>query len=275
MGPAPIKIVARVVVLTACALVLVAMLARGIIVGEGWSRWLSAAVLLQLLSVGGYLAWIYLPDVDVPGRSPRRGRSSEGGQTRVALTFDDGPNGVHTEAILDALRDHGAKATFFVVGEAVRRYPALVRRMVAEGHEVGNHTDDHTKLAWVSASEVARQLDGATEAIVAAGAPAPRWFRAPHGFKSPFLPSALRERDLRMVAWSHGVWDTDRPGADAIASRAIGCLTDGEILLLHDGTVGADRRQTADAVRQILAAARARGIALVTVPEILTASDGR
>ena len=269
MGAAPIKIVARVVVLTACALVLVVMLARGVVFGEGASRWWSAAALLLLLSVGGYLAWIYLPDVDLPGRSPRRGLARKSGPMRVALTFDDGPNGAHTEAILDALRDHGANATFFVVGEAVRRYPDLVRRMAAEGHVVGNHTDQHTKLAWVSAAEVSRQLDGASEAIVAAGAPAPRWFRAPHGFKSPFLPGALRKRDMRMVAWSHGVWDTDRPGADVIADRAIGCLTDGEILLLHDGTLGADRSQTAAAVRSILSEAEARGISLVTVSEIL------
>ena len=273
MGAAPSKIVLRVITLVSCALAIVIGLGRLIVVGDGVTRGQASGALLLVVAAGTYLAWIYLPDVDLPGRSPRRGRASPLGVTRVALTFDDGPNGDDTAAILDALRDHGARATFFVVGDAVRRHPELVRRMVAEGHEVGNHTDNHTKLAWLPADEVGRQLDGASEAIVNAGAPAPRWFRAPHGFKSPFLPRALRDRGLRMVAWSHGVWDTDRPGADVIAERAIGCFSDGEILLLHDGTVGADRSQTAMALRSILAAASSRGVLFVTIPEILSASN--
>jgi peptidoglycan/xylan/chitin deacetylase (PgdA/CDA1 family) len=163
------------------------------------------------------------------------------------------------------------RATFFVVGEAARRHPALVRRMVDEGHTIGSHTDSHRKLAWLSAASIARELDGAADAIVAAGAPSPAWFRAPHGFKSPFLPAALRRRGLHLVAWTHGVWDTDCPGAEVIAERAISCLDDGEILLLHDGTLGADRSQTAQAVARIVKTAQERGITLVSVPEMLGA----
>ncbi|MEO6951458.1 MAG: polysaccharide deacetylase family protein [Polyangia bacterium] len=270
MGTAPTKIVVRVILITACALVCVGWLGTIAAMGQGGPRTSAAVALVLLLSAGAYLAWVYLPDVDLPGRSPRRGLPSSGAP-RVALTFDDGPNGADTAAILDALREHGARATFFVVGEAVRQYPELVRRMADEGHVVGSHTDAHRKLAWLSAADVARELDGAREAIVSAGAPEPRWFRAPHGFKSPFLPSALAQRDLRLVAWSHGVWDTDRPGVEVIAQRAIGCLDDGEILLLHDGTLGADRTQTAAALRRILTVARDRGVSLVTVPEIMNA----
>ncbi len=271
MGTAPTKIVVRVILVTACALACVGWLGTIAATGDGGMRGAAAGALALLVASGAYLAWVYLPDVDLPGRSPRRGVPSTGAP-RVALTFDDGPNGADTAAILDSLRTHGARATFFVVGEAVRRYPDLVRRMADEGHVVGSHTDGHRKLAWASPAEVARQLDGARAAIVAAGAPEPRWFRAPHGFKSPFLPSALARRALRLVAWSHGVWDTDRPGAEVIAARAIGCLSDGEILLLHDGTVGADRAQTAEALDRILTVARERGVSFVTVPEILDAA---
>ena len=271
MGTAPTKIVIRVILITVGALVSTGWLGLSAATGQGGIRIAAALALALLVAAGAYIAWVYLPDVDLPGRSPRRGRPSAG-VPRVALTFDDGPNGADTSAILDALREHGARATFFVVGDAVRRYPELVRRMAAEGHVVGSHTDGHRKLAWLSAADVASELDRSREAIVSAGAPEPRWFRAPHGFKSPFLPSALARRDLRLVAWSHGVWDTDRPGADVIAARAIGCLRDGEILLLHDGTAGADRAQTAEALRSILTVARERGVALVTVPEILNAA---
>lgn len=269
MGSAPGKIVARVVAITVAALAVVIGLGSVIATEQGGARVAAALTLTLFLMGGAYLAWVYLPDVDLPGRSPRRGPRSAG-RPRVALTFDDGPNGGDTAAILDALREHGARATFFVVGDAVRQHPELVQRMVKEGHVVGSHTDHHRKLAWLGRGEVARELDGVRDAIVEAGAPEPRWFRAPHGFKSPFLPSALRRRQLSLVAWSHGVWDTDRPGADVIAERAIGCLSDGEILLLHDGTLCADRSQTADALRRILEAAKQRGFDLVTIPEMMS-----
>ncbi len=268
MGSTPGKIVFRVIGIAVIAACIVAALGFLVVAGMGAARWLAGGALLILLVGGGYFAWIFLPDVDLPGRSPRRGPPATNGRPRVAITFDDGPNGEVTIAILDALRRHNARATFFVVGDAVRCHPELVRRMFDDGHVVGSHTDHHTKLPWLSARELARELDGAAEAIVAAGAPAPRWFRAPHGFKSPHLPSALKARQLRMVAWTHGVWDTDRPSADVIAERAIGCLSDGEILLLHDGTLGADRTQTAAALDRILAAAAARGLDLVTLPEM-------
>jgi peptidoglycan/xylan/chitin deacetylase (PgdA/CDA1 family) len=271
MSAAPRKIVARVIAISAIACGFVALCLRVAAVEEGGLRYCALGLLAVGLLAGAYLAWVYLPDVDWPGRSPRRGLASATGRARVALTFDDGPNGADTAAILDVLARHGAKATFFVVGEAARQHPELVRRMVEEGHVVGSHTDSHRKLAWLSPDAIARELDGAADAIVAAGAPRPAWFRAPHGFKSPFLPSALRRRGLRLVAWTHGVWDTDRPGAERIAERAIGCLDDGEILLLHDGTLGADRSQTATALERIVAVAVERGIALVSVPEILGA----
>ncbi len=226
--------------------------------GAGIARTSLVSVLL-LIAV--YLAWIYLPDVDLPSR--RRGIAGRG---RVALTFDDGPNGADTARILDVLALHGARATFFCVGRAALAQPELVRRMTDEGHTVGNHTLEHRRLAWLSPSQVVRQIVAAQQAIVSAGAPTPIWFRAPHGFKSPFLSRALRRSGLRLVAWTHGVWDTARPGAAEIARRVIARLDDGDILLLHDG--GGDRSQTADALDAILHACRARSLRPVTLTEL-------
>src|SRR5262249_27510204 len=104
----------------------------------------------------------------------------------------------------------------------------------------------------------------AQQAIIGAGAPPPVWFRAPHGFKSPFLPRALSRAKLQLVAWTHGVWDTDRPGAAEIARRAIGKLDDGDILLLHD------LPQTAEALGPILDACAARGLRPVTLSELVS-----
>jgi peptidoglycan/xylan/chitin deacetylase (PgdA/CDA1 family) len=220
----------------------------------------GVSLVLPLIGVALYLAWLYLPDV---GRAPTRGRTGGG---RVALTFDDGP-GPDTERVLDTLARHGARATFFCVGEAARRRPDLVHRLVAAGHVVGNHTLEHKKLPWLSRAEVVRQIDAAQAALVAAGAPPPTLFRAPHGWKSPFLGRALAQRGLRLVAWTRGVWDTERPGAEVIACRSLRALRDGAILLFHDG--GGDRAQTAEALDAILTACARRGLRPVTLPEIL------
>jgi peptidoglycan/xylan/chitin deacetylase (PgdA/CDA1 family) len=221
-----------------------------------------------LFIVGLYLVWVYLPDVDVPHRLLR----PVTGKKLIALTFDDGPNGADTAEVLNTLKRYDARATFFCVGNAVRRHPELVRRMYEEGHEVGNHTLEHKKLAWCSPAEIARQVDEGQRAIVELGLPPPTLFRAPHGFKSPFLPAALRRAGLRLVSWSHGVWDTDRPGVNEIVRRAVRYLRDGEVLLLHDGTLGADRSQTARALDEILRECEQRGLRAVTLPQLLSAS---
>lgn len=237
-------------------------LIRALGVGESGLGPGLVLLLAGLLLLG--LCWVFVPRVDLPGRSPHRGRR---GARRVALTFDDGP-GDDTAAVLEALRRHGARATFFCVGARAAARPELVRRLVESGHEIGNHTHEHCQLHRLGRAEIARQIDLAQEALIRAGAPPPRWFRAPHGFKSPLLPALLRRRGLRLCAWTRGVWDTDCPGADVIARRAAVHLRDGAILLLHDG--GGDRRQTAAALDEILAECRRRGLAPVTLGQLLS-----
>jgi len=215
-----------------------------------------------VLGLGLAAAWMFLPGL---GLAPWRGRRGRG---RIALTFDDGPNPPHTGAVLDVLARHDARATFFMVGESAARHPELVRQVAAAGHEIGNHTMHHAILAWRGPAAVEGEIDGAQVALAAAGVKA-RWFRAPHGFKSPFLGRALARHGLRLVAWSRGCWDTDRPGVEAIVARTVPHLRDGQILLLHDGAEGCDRAQTAAALDAILDACRVRGLVPVTVSEIV------
>ncbi len=228
-------------------------------------RWLAAGGIVVLVGLATFLSWIYLPDVDWPGRTLRRLRRGTG---RIAITFDDGPNGEHTESVLAVLRKHGARATFFLVGEAARKYPQLVARIAREGHVVGNHTFEHALLPWRSRAEVERQVRLTQDAIEAAGAPRPKLFRAPKGFKSRHLRRVLARESLRLCGWTRGVWDTDRPGVDVIVRRALASLSDGTILLLHDGLPGRDRSQTAAALDRILAECRRRGLEPVSLPEL-------
>jgi peptidoglycan/xylan/chitin deacetylase (PgdA/CDA1 family) len=173
----------------------------------------------------------------------------------VALTFDDGPNPAATPLVLDALAARGVKATFFILGRHAERWPDLVSRVSAEGHAVGNHGYFHRKLHFRSPSYVRRDLELGTAAIVNAGAPRPRLFRAPHGFRSPWVTHIARTLGQRTVGWSLGVWDSARPGVDEITRRTVEGASSGSILLLHDGDgydPDGDRMQTAQAVPLIV-----------------------
>jgi peptidoglycan/xylan/chitin deacetylase (PgdA/CDA1 family) len=215
------------------------------------------------------------PPFDVTGRSLRRGPRD---RAAVALTFDDGPSG-DTPAVLDALDRAGVRATFFVLGEAAERRPDLVREVARRGHAVGLHGHTHARLALAGPGTVAAEIDRCLAAVRAAGVEPAPWFRAPHGWKGPFLHQALRERGLTLVAWTRGVWDTARPGAPVIAERATRAPRAGEILLLHDGcgTAGIDPRrdQTAEAVPEIVRRWREAGFSFVTLDALSPRAEAR
>jgi len=194
-----------------------------------------------------------------------------GDEQAVSLTFDDGPNPAATPSILDVLRDEGVHATFFVLGRHAERWPELVRRMADEGHQLGNHGYWHRKLHRRTPTYVREDLTRGTNAIESAsGGVRPRVFRAPHGFRSPWVTPIAASLGQRTIGWSLGVWDSARPGADEIARRALHGLHAGSILLLHDGDgydPAGDRRQTAEALPVIVRGLRERGLHFTTLPE--------
>jgi len=252
-------------------LVLVAVLAASALlaVGAVWARAghvaPGSALIAATVVLGLAALHVFWPRFDLGGTSLRRGEREE---RRVALTFDDGPSD-DTPAVLDALDRAEAHATFFVLGEAADRRPDLVREIARRGHEVALHGHTHTRLAFAAPRTVAHEIDRGRDAIRRAGVEPARFFRAPHGWKGPFLGVALRARELRLVAWTRGAWDTERPGPDRIADRASRRPRPGEIVLLHDGcgTPGIDPRrdQTAAAVPEIVRRWRAAGFAVVPV----------
>jgi peptidoglycan/xylan/chitin deacetylase (PgdA/CDA1 family) len=189
----------------------------------------------------------------------------------VSLTFDDGPNPRATPLILDALKRERVRATFFVLGRHAERWPELVRRMADEGHQLGNHGYWHRKLHRRSPGYVRDDLTRGTETICrASGLSGLRHFRAPHGFRNPWVTPIARSLGQRTVGWSLGVWDSARPGAAQIARRALDGLRGGSILLLHDGDgydAEGDRLQTAEALPLIVDGLRARGVRFATLPD--------
>jgi len=169
--------------------------------------------------VGGAAHGAFHRNSPIFGRPITRVRAPD---RAVALTFDDGPNPDATPTILDALAARGVKATFFILGRHAERWPELVARIAREGHSIGNHGYYHRKLHFKSPAYVRDDLRLGTERIETATGLRPMLFRAPHGFRSPWVTPIAKSLGQRTVGWSLGVWDSDRPGVEAIAERTIG-----------------------------------------------------
>jgi len=181
----------------------------------------------------------------------------------VALTFDDGPDRRNTPIVLDNLRRHGARATFFLIGEQIKGNEDLLRRMVAEGHVIGNHSWSHPY--HLSQSAGAAQIDRTDAAIEQVIGRRPTCFRAPGGFTNNGIALAARQRGLPNFIWMVSSVDTRRIGPAAIAANVTRSMHPGDIMLMHDGP---GHKETVEAVPLILAAMERKGFRSVTVPEL-------
>ncbi len=168
----------------------------------------------------------------------------------VALTIDDGPDPAVTPAVLDLLARHGARATFFCVGEQVARYPDLARRISREGHEIGNHTEHHRyTFSLFGPAAMRREIAAAQASIQAVCAVVPRFFRPPAGLRNPFLQPCLAPLNLQLASWTRRGYDTVNTDAARVLRRLTRNLSAGDVLLLHDGRAA----RTADGTPVILA----------------------
>lgn len=158
----------------------------------------------------------------------------------VWLTIDDGPDPEDTPQLLDLLDQHQARATFFFIGANAQRYPELVAEVWRRGHEVGNHTMTHPQFAFWSygPGAVRRETISCQQVLTQTGnGQSPRWFRAPAGFKNPFVSAAVEKLGLRLACWSV----RGRDGVDSNKERVLGRLKNGiqpgAVILMHEGRV--------------------------------------
>jgi len=205
-----------------------------------------------------------------PGSSPPL-RRVDGVRDRVALTFDDGPSPRDTGRILDTLARHGAHATFFTLAGKVDRRPELVRRMVAEGHEVGIHGDWHLPPPMLPSRLLRREVERSALAVVRAVNVTARHYRPPYGVMLPAQVCFVRELGYTPVLGDVYPEDALRPGVDTIVRRVIARLTAGSILILHDGSAHMEmsRGQTVASLEIILEHMKARALRGVSVESLL------
>jgi peptidoglycan-N-acetylglucosamine deacetylase len=194
----------------------------------------------------------------------------ETNQPLVALSFDDGPHPAHTPRVLEILKRSGATATFFLIGERAEAHPDLVRRIKAEGHEVGNHyfTIRHTDR--YSDAEFIGYLDRTERAAQITGPP--KLFRPPGGVAPPRHLRLARERGYSCVIGSAYPYDGGHPPVGYIQWLIEKNLAPGTIVILHDGIP--DPSRSIAALPHILAAGRARGLRFVSVGALMRAAKG-
>ncbi len=196
-----------------------------------------------IISVVAVLAFLVWASADVGSnvyvRSYCRGSKEI---PAVALTFDDGPHPVMTAKVLDVLGKHGVKATFFLVGENVGKYPELVRRMVREGHVICSHSYGHGfGFTYSSVAEVQDELEKCRAAIGNASGKRPLLFRPPFGVTNPNIGKAVRRTGMKCVGWSVRSLDTvEKTPREDIVRRVMKKLHNGAVVLLHDRCDGAD-----------------------------------
>lgn len=196
-----------------------------------WQCALGAIALNYL----GLSAGVLRPRSRLLGPNMTRLPAIAGQRREVSLTFDDGPDPEITPLVLDLLDRYGAKASFFCIAEKVSAHPELSREIIRRGHSLENHTSSHPyAFSFFGPRGIMREIGSAQAAIRAVTGVTPRFFRAPMGFRPPFLAPAIERCGLRNVTWTRRGFDTFAKHPEPVLRQLLRGLAPGDILLLHD-----------------------------------------
>ena len=186
-------------------------------------------------------------------------------QPYIAMTFDDGPSSENTPRLLEMLKQRDIKATFFLIGQNVAANPAIVKQILADGNEVGNHTWTHPQLSKLSDDKVTAEITKTQEAIKDACGYTPTILRPPYGAITPSQRAWISSQfGLNVILWSVDPFDWKRPGASVITQRILSQVRPGAIILSHD-----IHKQTVDAMPATLDGLIAKGYKFVTVSQLI------
>ncbi|MFF4015390.1 polysaccharide deacetylase family protein [Streptomyces sp. NPDC001843] len=235
---------------------------------RGWYGKVVGAALGVTLLAAGASVWTAQAG-SVGGSSPKAGASakrasdvkpvdvtiahaSDKGEHGVNITIDDGPDPAWTPQVLDVLREYGVKATFCMVGTQAQAHPDLVKKVVAAGHRLCDHSVSHdTTMDKKPEAYQSREILDAERMITkASGGVRPMYYRAPGGAFTPYSRKLAASRGMRPLGWNVDSKDFERPGTDAIVATVEQELSNGPTVLFHDA--GGDRSQTVEALRRVL-----------------------
>ena len=234
---------------------------------------------MAALITAGSLAILFLlyylfisPTSQVFGYFPYRIKTDE---KVVALTFDDGPNSPFTEGILEILKLHNIKATFFVVGKNLERMPGLGRLIVENGHTLGNHSYSHAFHKYLISTSFVSEITKNQVIIEHITGKRPALFRPPWLFRQPWLLHTAKTNGLLPVsgAFSNAL-EVFQPSAEWLTKRVLNKVEPGMILIFHDGNnaKNGNRKQTVRTIDLLIPKLIARGYRLVTVDQLLNTS---
>ena len=198
-----------------------------------------------------------------PKPAPAAPPAANSGGKVIALTFDDGP-GPYTAQLLDILDQHGAKATFFLIGSKVSAQADVLRRMHARGHQLGNHSWSHPELPKLPVGQIAGEIDRTNDAIKQATGVTPAILRPPYGAVNGVVLEQLRLRGMSSILWSIDTRDWADRNSQIVCSRAVAGAHPGAIILMHD-----IHQTSVGAVPCILSALKQQGYSFVTVQGLL------
>ncbi|NLB88652.1 MAG: polysaccharide deacetylase family protein, partial [Syntrophomonadaceae bacterium] len=187
----------------------------------------------------------------------------------VALSFDDGPDPINTPLILEALERHNAKATFFVLGIKSERYPFLIKKIIADGHEIGNHTYSHPDFHNQSEESMLKEIKKCSDIIYKLTGQFPSLFRPPGGFLSHDLVDLVKNEGLTIAYWTYQQDSRDWKGKSAaqISDHIEKHISPGQIIILHDGSPNGI--ETAKALDILIPKLKEEGYEFVTITELV------
>lgn len=181
----------------------------------------------------------------------------------IALTFDDGPT-EYTAAVLDLLKEYKGKATFFLIGRQVEKYPGLVKRMLAEGHTVGNHTWSHAPTTgFMNTREMEEEIRAADRALETMTPGKVKFYRPPFGVTNPSIKKAVQQTGHSVMGWSIRSLDTVIQDEQKILDRILRRLRPGRVVLLHDTS-----QKSVNVLRELLKELDRRSLRPVTLDRL-------
>jgi peptidoglycan/xylan/chitin deacetylase (PgdA/CDA1 family) len=202
---------------------------------------------------------------NIPGKLYWAGSAQD---KKVALTFDDGPEDYWTPKILEILKEKNVKGTFFVIGKQAEKYPELLRKIVAEGHVIGNHTFNHRNLLKLDKQEVMTEIEDSATTIHRIIGKTPKLVRPPFGFHNKNVDAVISERKEIIILWSIDTEDWKGLDVKEVKDRVLPKMKKGYIVLQHDG-VNPRLGGSVEALSDIIDGLKEQGYTFATIPELL------